>query len=198
MYIFARTFQCVIQRVSVNCRSQVELANVEDSGDGFQSLLFLGSSASHILFYLTFKTEVRPFQDYFSSCETGQSVGGTRNLEKKHLPHPQAELGLSHMHHVWGSKLTPDTAVVMAGVAAIRLRSHRNIRYTVYGIRYTLFNISYTLYGHGGSLRSSTFCQCALFVSMKKVANSVFYIFMRITGTAVHIEVARAVSVLFS
>ena len=55
----------------------------------------------------------------------------------------------------------------------LRLRSHRNIRYKVYGIRYTL-------YGHGGSHRSSTFCQCALFVSMKKVANSVFYIFMRI------------------
>ena len=57
-----------------------------------------------------------------------------------------------------------------------RLRSHRNIRYTVYGIRYTLFGIPYTLYGHGGSHRSSTCCQCALFVSMKKVANSVFYI----------------------
>ena len=50
----------------------------------------------------------------------------------------------------------------------VRLRSHRNIRYTVYGIRYTLFGIRYTLYGHGGSHRSSTFCQCALFVSMKK------------------------------
>ena len=51
---------------------------------------------------------------------------------------------------------------------ALRLRSHRNIRYTVYGIRYTLFGIQYTLYGHGGSHRSSTCCQCALFVSMKK------------------------------
>ena len=63
---------------------------------------------------------------------------------------------------------------------ALRLRSHRNIRYTVYGIRYTLFGIQYTLYGHGGSHRSSTCCQCALFVSMKKVAKSVFCIFMRI------------------
>ena len=62
----------------------------------------------------------------------------------------------------------------------LRLRSHRNIRYTVYGIRYTLFGIRYTLYGHGGSHRSCTFCQCALFVSTKKVANSVFYIFMGI------------------
>ena len=32
----------------------------------------------------------------------------------------------------------------------LRLRSHRNIRYTVYGIRYTLFGIRHTLYGHGG------------------------------------------------
>ena len=46
--------------------------------------------------------------------------------------------------------------------ADVRLRSHRNIRYTLYGIRYTLFGIRYTLYGHGGSHRSSTCCQCAL------------------------------------
>ena len=50
----------------------------------------------------------------------------------------------------------------------LRLRSHRNIRYTLYGIRYTRFGIRYTLYGHGGSHRSSTCCQCALFVSMRK------------------------------
>ena len=36
------------------------------------------------------------------------------------------------------------------------------------------------LYGHGGSHTSSTCCLCALLVSMKKVANSVFYIVMRI------------------
>ena len=63
---------------------------------------------------------------------------------------------------------------------SFRLRSHRNIWYTVYGIRYTLFGIQYTLYGHGGSHRSSTRCQWALFVSMKKVAKSVFCTFMRI------------------
>ena len=50
----------------------------------------------------------------------------------------------------------------------LRLRSHRNIRYTEYGIRYTLFGICYTLYGHGGSHRSSTCFQHALFVSKKK------------------------------
>ena len=42
---------------------------------------------------------LRPFQDYFSSNETGKSVGGRKreNPEGNHLAHPQAELGLSHM-----------------------------------------------------------------------------------------------------
>ena len=36
---------------------------------------------------------LRPFQDYFSSYETGQSVGGRKreNPENNHLAHPQAE-----------------------------------------------------------------------------------------------------------
>ena len=40
-----------------------------------------------------------PFQDYFSSYEMGQSVGGRKreDPEKNHLAHPQAEHGLSHM-----------------------------------------------------------------------------------------------------
>ena len=43
-------------------------------------------------------------QDYFSSYETGQSVGRKReNPGKNHLAHPQAELGLSHMWPVRGS-----------------------------------------------------------------------------------------------
>ena len=48
---------------------------------------------------------LHPFQDYFSSYETGQSVGGRKreNREKNHLAHPQAELGLSHMWSVRGS-----------------------------------------------------------------------------------------------
>ena len=46
-----------------------------------------------------FNSVLRPFQDYFSSYETGQSEGGRKreNPEKKHLAHPQAELGLSHV-----------------------------------------------------------------------------------------------------
>ena len=50
-----------------------------------------------INFFFFFNSVLRPFQDYFSSYETGQSVGGRKreNPEKKHLAHPQAELGLS-------------------------------------------------------------------------------------------------------
>ena len=53
-----------------------------------------------------------PFKDYFSSYETGQSVGGleTGEPEKKHLAHPQANLGLSHVTSV-RLEPTPDTAV---------------------------------------------------------------------------------------
>ena len=49
--------------------------------------------------YFFLNSVLRPFHDYFSSYETGQSVGGRKreNSEKKHLAHPQAELGLSHM-----------------------------------------------------------------------------------------------------
>ena len=56
-------------------------------------------------YYLFFNSVLSPFQDYFSSFETGQSVGGQKqeNPEKNHLAHPQAELGLSHMRPVRGS-----------------------------------------------------------------------------------------------
>ena len=52
---------------------------------------------------IIFFSVLRPFQDYFSSYETGQSVGGRKreNPEKNHLT--QAELGLSHMWPVRGS-----------------------------------------------------------------------------------------------
>ena len=53
----------------------------------------------------SFNSVLRPFQDYFSSYETGQSVGGRKreNPEKNHLAHPQTELGLSHMWPERGS-----------------------------------------------------------------------------------------------
>ena len=57
------------------------------------------------IYFFFFNSVLPPFQDYFSSYETGQSVSGRKreNPEKKHLAHPQAELGLSHMCPVRGS-----------------------------------------------------------------------------------------------
>ena len=54
---------------------------------------------------ILFNSVLRPFQDYFSSYETGQSVGGRKREipEKKHLAYPQAEVGLSHMLQARGS-----------------------------------------------------------------------------------------------
>ena len=56
----------------------------------------------NMIFYFIFfffDSVLHPFQDYFSSYETGQLVGGRKreNPEKNHLAHPQAELGLSQM-----------------------------------------------------------------------------------------------------
>ena len=55
---------------------------------------------------------LRPFQDYFSSYETGQSVGGAKTGEPREKPPdtPAAELGLSHVARA-GLEPTPDTAV---------------------------------------------------------------------------------------
>ena len=55
---------------------------------------------------------LRPFQDQFSSYETGISVGGAKTGEhrKKHLAH-KAELGLSHMLASAVLEHTPDIAV---------------------------------------------------------------------------------------
>ena len=59
------------------------------------------------LFFFFFNSVLRPFQDYFSSYEMGQSVGGAKTGEPREKPpgtvaHPQAELGLSHMWPEWG------------------------------------------------------------------------------------------------
>ena len=61
-----------------------------------------------ILFFFFFHSVLRPFQDYFSSYETDQSVGGRKREkpEKNHLAHPQADLGLFHI-----LELTPDTTM---------------------------------------------------------------------------------------
>ena len=47
--------------------------------------------------FVFFNSVLSPFQDYFSSYETGQSVGGRKRENPENLAHPQAELGLSHM-----------------------------------------------------------------------------------------------------
>ena len=62
-----------------------------------------------------FNSVLRPFQDYFSSDEAGQSVCGAKTGEPRektrlHLTHPQAEFGLSHVARA-GLEPTPDTAV---------------------------------------------------------------------------------------
>ena len=73
-----------------------------------QYFMLIGRKSKIIIVFVLFffNLGLRPFQaDYFSSFETGQSVGGRKREapEKKHLAHPQAELGLSHMWPVRGS-----------------------------------------------------------------------------------------------
>ena len=59
--------------------------------------LIINILCSIIFFFFYFF--LQPFQDYFSSYETGQSVGGRKqgSPEKNHLVQPQTEFGLSHM-----------------------------------------------------------------------------------------------------
>ena len=56
---------------------------------------------------------LRPFQDYFSSYETGQSVGGAKTGDPREKPHsiPASRTWLvSHVASA-GLEPTPDTAV---------------------------------------------------------------------------------------
>ena len=55
--------------------------------------------------FFFFNSVLRPFQDYFSSYEMGQSVGGAKTGEPRENPPgtPHAELGLSHMWPEQGS-----------------------------------------------------------------------------------------------
>ena len=61
--------------------------------------------SSGFFLFVFFNSVLHAFQDYFSSYETGQSVGGRKREDpkKNHLAHPQAELGLSHMWSERGS-----------------------------------------------------------------------------------------------
>ena len=71
----------------------------------FGKLMNFSHVLSRVFFFFFFNSVLRPFQDYFSSYETGQSVGGRKreDPEKNHLTHRQAELGLSHMWPERGS-----------------------------------------------------------------------------------------------
>ena len=55
--------------------------------------------------YIFLNSVLRPFQDYFSSYETGQSVGGAKKGEPREIQPgtPAADLGLSHMWPERGS-----------------------------------------------------------------------------------------------
>ena len=65
----------------------------------------------HFLFF--FNSVLRPFQDYFSSYETGQSVGGAKTGEPREKPPdtPASRTWLvSHVARA-GLEPTPDTTV---------------------------------------------------------------------------------------
>ena len=75
---------------------------------GSTRLLRLYSPVCLLFFFFCcccFNSVLHPFQNYFSSYETNQSVGRRKreNPEKNHLVHLLAELGLSHMWPVPGS-----------------------------------------------------------------------------------------------
>ena len=60
-----------------------------------------------------FKIVLRPFQDYFSSYETGQSVGGAKTGELREKPSdtPASRLWLVSLVAIAGLEPTPDTAM---------------------------------------------------------------------------------------
>ena len=63
--------------------------------------------------FIFFNSVLRPFQDYFSSYETGQSVGGAKTREPREKPPdtPASRTWLvSHVARA-GLEPTPDTAV---------------------------------------------------------------------------------------
>ena len=68
-----------------------------------------------LFFFLLFYSVLRPFQDYFSSYETGQSVGGAKTGEPREKPPdtPASRTWLvSHVARA-GLEPTPDTGVIV-------------------------------------------------------------------------------------
>ena len=68
---------------------------------------------SIFLLLLFFNSVLRPFQDYFSSYETGQSVGGAKTGDPREKPHdtPASRTWLVSIVARAGLEPTPDTAV---------------------------------------------------------------------------------------
>ena len=64
-------------------------------------------------FFFFFDSVLRPFQDYFSSYETGQSVGGAKTGEPREKPPGTPASRTWLVSHVARAKLEPtrDTAV---------------------------------------------------------------------------------------
>ena len=71
---------------------------------------FLGGKMLYIFFL---NSVLRPFQDYFSSYETGQSVGGAKTGEPREKPPETPSSRTWLVLHVAraGLEPTPDTAV---------------------------------------------------------------------------------------
>ena len=76
------------------------------------------------LFLVFFYSVLRPFQDYFRSYETGQSVGGAKTGEPREKPPdtPARTWLVSHVARL-GLEATPDTAVrILTFISRINYR----------------------------------------------------------------------------
>ena len=57
-------------------------------------------TALMLLFLFYYYSVLRPFQDYFSSNETGQSVGGAKTGEPREKP-PDTPASRTNLSHMW-------------------------------------------------------------------------------------------------
>ena len=90
-----------------------EAKHYENIASDFPSVKIEKIIAKLIFSIFFFNSVLRPFQDYFSSYETGQSVGGAKTGEPREKPPdtPASRTWLvSHVARL-GLEPTPDTAV---------------------------------------------------------------------------------------
>ena len=92
------------ERIEMEMVIQLNLSDLET-----QYFFFL----FHLFFYFFFFSVLRPFQDYFSSYDTGQSVGLLKMGEPQEKPPGTPASRTWHVSHVAsvGLEPTPDTAV---------------------------------------------------------------------------------------